>query len=51
MALKISFANRKLCLDTCEEVIGRKKTQHKTWISADTIWNPDKRREKKIIVR
>ena len=23
--------------DTCEEVLGKKKTQHKEWISADTI--------------
>ena len=51
MALKISLTNRKPWLNTCEEVIWRKKTRHKTWISADTIWNLDKRSEKKMIVK
>ena len=28
---------KKLRHDTCEEVLGKRKTQHKEWISADTI--------------
>ena len=37
----------KLWLDTCEEVLGKKKTQHKEWISSDTIKRIEKRKEKK----
>nr|KAG5687140.1 hypothetical protein BaRGS_019218 [Batillaria attramentaria] len=29
--------SKKLWHDTCEEVLGKRKTQHKEWISADTI--------------
>lgn len=34
---------------TCEEVLGRRKTQHKEWISADTLkkLHVDVRKEKK----
>ena len=38
---------RKLWHDTCEEVLGKKKTQHKEWISADTIQKLETRRERK----
>lgn len=32
---------------TCKEVLGRRKTQHKEWISADTLKKLDVRKEKK----
>ena len=35
---------KKLWHDTCEEVLGKKKTQHKEWISADTIHKLETRR-------
>ena len=38
---------KKLWLDTCEEVLGRKKTQHKDWISADTLQRLEERKTKK----
>ena len=38
---------KKLWLDTCEEVFGRKKTQHKDWISADTLQRLEERKTKK----
>ena len=38
-----------LWLDTCEEVLGKKKTQHKEWISADTIHRLETRRERKTM--
>ena len=38
---------KKLWQDTCEEVLGKKKTQHKEWISADTIHKLETRRERK----
>ena len=37
----------KLWLETCEEVLGKKKTQHKEWIYSDTIKRIEKRKEKK----
>ena len=37
----------KLWHDTCEEVLGQKKTQHKEWISADTIHKLETRRDRK----
>ena len=37
---------KKLWHDTCEEVLGKKKTQHKEWISADTIHKLETRRER-----
>ena len=36
--------------DTCEEVLGKKKTQHKEWISADTIHKLETRRERKTVL-
>ena len=41
---------KKLCYDTCEEVLGKKKTQHKEWISADTIHKLETRRERKTVL-
>ena len=38
---------KKLWLDTCEEVLGRKKTQHKDCISADTLQRLEERKTKK----
>ena len=38
---------KKLWHDTCEEVLGKKKTQHKEWISADTTQKLETRREEK----
>ena len=38
---------KKLWNDTCEEVLGKKRTQHKEWISANTIHKLETRREKK----
>ena len=35
---------KKFWHDTCEEVLGKKKTQHKEWISADTIHELETRR-------
>ena len=40
----------KLWQDTCEEVLGKKKTQHKEWISADTIHKLETRRERKTVL-
>nr|KAG5707916.1 hypothetical protein BaRGS_031647 [Batillaria attramentaria] len=39
--------SKKLWHDTCEEVLGKRKTQHKKWISADTIQKLEVRKEKK----
>ena len=39
--------SRKIWHDTCEEVLGRKKTEHKEWISTNTIHKLESRREKK----
>ena len=41
---------KKLWHDTCEEVLGKKKTQHKEWISADTIHKLKTRRERKTVL-
>ena len=40
---------RKLWHDTCEEVLGKKKTQQKEWISQDTIQKIEARKEKKEV--
>ena len=40
---------RQLWHDTYEEVLGKKKTQHKEWISADTIHKLETRRERKTV--
>ena len=42
--------SKKLWLDTCEEVLGKKKTQHKEWISADSIQKIEKRKAKKTVL-
>ena len=39
--------SRKLWQDTCEELLGKKKAQHKEWISADTIQRLETRKERK----
>ncbi|KAM9354979.1 LOW QUALITY PROTEIN: androglobin [Pholidichthys leucotaenia] len=39
-----------LTSDTCKEVLGRKKTQHKEWISADTIQKLEDWKEKKTVL-
>ena len=41
---------KKLWHDTCEEVLGKKKTQHQEWISADTIHQLETRRERKTVL-
>ena len=41
---------KKLWQDTCEEVLGKKRTQHKEWISADTIHKLDPRRQRKAVL-
>ena len=41
---------KKLWHDTCEEVPGKKKSQHKEWISADTIYKLETRRERKTVL-
>ena len=41
---------KKLWHDTCEEVLGKKKTQHKEWISADTIHKLETKRERKSVL-
>nr|KAG5701564.1 hypothetical protein BaRGS_024814 [Batillaria attramentaria] len=39
--------SKKLWHDTCEEVLGKRTTQHKEWISADTIQKLEVRKKKK----
>ena len=41
---------RRLRQDTCEEVLGKKKTRYKEWISADTIHKLETRRERKTVL-
>ena len=41
---------KKLWQDTCEEVLGKKKAQHKEWISVDTIHKLETRRERKAVL-
>ena len=41
---------KKLWHDTCQEVLGKKKTQHKEWISADTVNKLETRRERETVV-
>ena len=41
---------KKLWHDTCEEVLVKKKMQHKEWISADTIHKLEARRERKSVL-
>ena len=43
---------KKLWQDTCEEeeVLGKKKTQHKEWISANTIYKLESSRERKTVL-
>nr|KAG5711942.1 hypothetical protein BaRGS_026383 [Batillaria attramentaria] len=42
--------SKKLWHDPCKEVLGKKKTQHKEWISADTIQKLEVRKEKKSVL-
>nr|KAG5701649.1 hypothetical protein BaRGS_019338 [Batillaria attramentaria] len=42
--------SKKLWHDTRKEVLGKKKTQHKEWISADTIQKLEARKEKKSVL-
>nr|KAG5707370.1 hypothetical protein BaRGS_005337 [Batillaria attramentaria] len=42
--------SKKLWHDTCKEVLCKKKTQHKEWISADTIQKLEARKEKKTVL-
>lgn len=37
-------------LGTCEEVLGRKKTEHKDWISVNTLQRLEERKEKKTVL-
>jgi len=39
--------SKKIWHDTCEEILGKKKIQHKEWISTDTIRKVEARKEKK----
>nr|KAG5704670.1 hypothetical protein BaRGS_025312 [Batillaria attramentaria] len=39
--------SKKLWHDTCEEVLGKRKTQHKEWVSADTTQKLEVRKKKK----
>ena len=39
--------SKKLWHNTCEEVLGKKATQHKEWISADTIQKLEARKKRK----
>ena len=41
---------KKLWHYTCEKVLGKEKTQHKEWISADTIHKLETRRERKTVL-
>ena len=38
---------KKIWLDTCEEVLGRKKTQHEDWISADVLQRLEERKRQR----
>ena len=40
--------SKNLWRDTCEEVLGKKKAQHKEWISTDTIQKLQTRKERKL---
>jgi hypothetical protein len=39
-----------LWLDTCEEVLGKRKYQHQEWISSDSTKKMEKRKKKKGIL-
>ena len=41
---------KKTCTSTCEEVLGKKKRQHKDWISVETINTLPVRKEKKAVL-
>ena len=36
--------------ETCEETVGRKTTQHKDWMTAETLQKIQERRKKKAIL-
>ena len=42
--------SKKLWLDTCEQIIGKKKMQHKDWISESTILEIETRKAKKMVL-
>ena len=42
--------SKKLWWDTCEEVLGKQKAQHKEWISADTIQRSETRKVRKTVL-
>ena len=42
--------SKELWIGTCEEVLGKKRANHKEWISEDTIQKLEARKEKKNIL-
>ena len=42
--------SKELWIGTCEEVLGKKRVNHKEWISEDTIQKIEARKEKKNIL-
>ena len=42
--------SKKLWLDTCEQILGKKKMQHKDWISESTILEIETRKAKKMVL-
>ena len=42
--------SKKLWLDTCEQILGPKKMQHKDWISESTILEIETRKAKKMVL-
>ena len=42
--------SKELWIGTCEEVLGKKRVNHKEWISEDTIQKIEARKEKKKIL-
>ncbi|KAJ8346757.1 hypothetical protein SKAU_G00281580 [Synaphobranchus kaupii] len=39
--------SKKMWLDTCEEILGKKTTKHKDWVSVETLQKLKERKEKK----
>ena len=42
--------SKKLWLDTCEQILGKKKMQHKDWISESTILEIETQKAKKMVL-
>ena len=42
---------KQLWYDTCKDILGKKKTQHKEWISVDTIHKLETRRERTNLLK